>query len=145
MRKKYILSLVVLALLFAACGPSAQEQAATSAAQTQAAASPTMTRTITPIPPTRTPRPTRTSYASRTPVPSATETPLPNLTSTIEALLTQSVEMKAAEVKAVLETVGLADITGDLSWFSDIPIEATIDAGQNLQTSQALQQSHLRT
>jgi hypothetical protein len=40
--------------------------------------------------------------------------------------------MKAAEVKAALENIGLADITGELSWFSDIPIDATIDAGQKL-------------
>lgn len=132
MKTKPIFLLVALVLLLSACGPNAQELAATSAAQTQAAVTPTATRTITPIPPTRTPRPTRTTYASRTPVPTSTETPLPNLTSTIEALLTQSVELKAAEVKAALQTVGLADITGDLSWFSEIPIEATIDAGQML-------------
>lgn len=133
MKTKNGLWLVILVLLLTACfGPNAQELAATSAAQTQAAASPTVTRTITPVPPTRTPRPTRTAYASRTPVPSATETPLPNLTSTVEALLTQSVEMKAAEIKASLETIGLADITGDMSWFSDIPYEASIEAGQML-------------
>lgn len=128
---KKILWLVILTVLLAACasGPSAQEKTATSAVQTQAAASPTLTSTAGP---TRTPRPTRTAYASRTPIPSPTKTPLPNLTSTIEALLTQSVEMKANEVKASLEQVGLVNVTGDLGWFSDIPIEAIIDAGQKL-------------
>ena len=64
------LALMLLAIIISACGPSPEEQAATSAAETAAAATDTPTRSPSSTPtPTYTPTPTPTSTPPPTPFP----------------------------------------------------------------------------
>jgi hypothetical protein len=99
--KSSIILMSFFSLVLCACGPNAQEQAATSAAETSSAASltpppsdtpiPTTTATQTPIP-TYTPLPTRTPTATRTlrPTNTPTITPTPGPFSFFDDFTTDS-------------------------------------------------------
>ena len=127
LRTTLLLTLIMLGVGLAACGPSQAELDSTATAivleiyATQTAEAPQVTDTATPLPPTETPLPTDTPTPEPTATPEPTSTPTPDLTATAAFQATALMEVFISVIGDDLELAGFSADQGSLAWVQEDP------------------------